>query len=142
MLGSVKQALDNSESYEGEFRILKKFVADHEAQKWQHLQLFVPAINVYMWINRTLAYLVTEADAKQQPLLEYIKLYKQKDEAEGNRIERTYRKMARYWNRFHEAQYGSKQPGNMADECVAAPFEQVGFTDFGVPLCAHVPSCS
>jgi hypothetical protein len=123
-LKNCAQALVNSESYAGEFKVLKKFVADRN--KWEHLQLIPYAVEMYRWINHTLCNMVTEDNAMQTPLLTLIEAYKHKDRLEGRRIERLYEKMRVLWNRFWHAEFGAKKAGNFSNECNPdATFEQM-----------------
>jgi hypothetical protein len=123
-LENCAHALVNSESFAGEFKVLKKFVADRK--KWAHLQLIPYAVEMYRWINHTLCNMVTEENAMEMPLLTLIRKYKLKDRRQGVRIERLFEKMRGLWNKFWHAEFGAKKAGNFSNECNPdATFEQM-----------------
>ena len=72
-LDSCARALINSEAYAGQFKVLKKFVADKP--KWEHLELIPCAMSMYRWINNTLQNMITEEDAQNTPLYQLVEKY-------------------------------------------------------------------
>ncbi|KAL0023291.1 hypothetical protein WJX77_003895 [Trebouxia sp. C0004] len=92
------------------YGLLSAFLA--RRSEWEVLKCIRPALHIYNWAHTALRGLVTMEQTLNTSLDEYLAAFRQKDAAEGMRLERMWADLKLYWNKFH-----SSKNGFVADDC-------------------------